>query len=190
MGRRSAASSTAAHRACRCGSGPAGRRRSSPHRHLAIRQPAQGAGQVKNPLRRLRRQTTGTPIGLLIENIDRAPATTTRSRTVSGPGTPTTPTSRNTAFAIIAAAVARRRARPSCASRPARLRASTLTTRLGVTISGYLSQIGTITLAPVDPRAADDNPFFCPDPARIPELEEYMWKLREGRRFGRRAKSR
>jgi chorismate synthase len=30
----------------------------------------------------------------------------------------------------------------------------------------------------VDPAFAYQNPFFCPDPARIPELEALLWKLR------------
>ena len=51
-------------------SGPAGRRRSSPHRHVAVRQPAQGRRRGENPLGRVRRRTTGTPIGILIENTD------------------------------------------------------------------------------------------------------------------------
>jgi chorismate synthase len=54
-----------------------------------------------------------------------------------------------------------------------------LATRLGVRISGYISQVGTLVIDPVDPAAAYTNPFFCPDPARVKELEDYIWKLRE-----------
>src|SRR5271156_638846 len=50
--------------------------------------------------------------------------------------------------------------------------------RLNVRIYGYLSQIGALTLEPVDPPFAYQNPFFCPDPARVPELEALLWKLR------------
>jgi len=50
--------------------------------------------------------------------------------------------------------------------------------RLGVRIYGYLSQVGSLTLEPVDPAFAYQNPFFCPDPARITELEELIWKVR------------
>jgi chorismate synthase len=53
-----------------------------------------------------------------------------------------------------------------------------LAERLGVRIYGYLSRIGSVTLDPVNPAAANDNPFFCPDPARIEELEALMWKIR------------
>src|SRR6202043_514089 len=53
-----------------------------------------------------------------------------------------------------------------------------LAERLGVRIFGYLSQIGSLRLDPVDPAFAYQNPFFCPDPARIEELEQLMWKVR------------
>jgi chorismate synthase len=53
-----------------------------------------------------------------------------------------------------------------------------LAERLAVRIYGYLSQIGTLTLAPREPSAAYDNPFFCPDPQRIPELEQLIWDIR------------
>src|SRR5262249_55575919 len=52
-----------------------------------------------------------------------------------------------------------------------------LAERLGVRISGYLSQIGLLRLAPVDPAFAYQNPFFCPDPARVPELEQLLWQM-------------
>jgi hypothetical protein len=42
---------------------------------------------------------------------------------------------------------------------------------------GYLSQIGALQLAR-DPTSAYDNPFFCPDPARVKELEKLIWDLR------------
>jgi len=54
-----------------------------------------------------------------------------------------------------------------------------------VNISGYLAQIGDRIIEPVKPEAAYDNPFFCPDPARLAELEELMWKIRgEGDSLG------
>jgi chorismate synthase len=31
----------------------------------------------------------------------------------------------------------------------------------------------------VDPPSAYDNPFFCPDPSRVRELEDLIWKTRE-----------
>jgi chorismate synthase len=62
-----------------------------------------------------------------------------------------------------------------------------LSERLGVRIFGYLSQVGALVLEPVDPAFAYQNPFFCPDPARISELEELIWKVRgEGDSVGAR----
>jgi chorismate synthase len=51
--------------------------------------------------------------------------------------------------------------------------------RLGIEIFGYLSAIGPLDLAPLDPPSAYDNPFFCPDPSRIAELEQLMWDVRK-----------
>jgi chorismate synthase len=60
-----------------------------------------------------------------------------------------------------------------------------LAERLGVVISGYLSQIGSLVIDPVKPETAYENPFFCPDPARVQELEDLMWKIRgEGDSLG------
>jgi chorismate synthase len=51
--------------------------------------------------------------------------------------------------------------------------------RIGVRIHGYLAQMGPIVLEPVDPDSAYGNPFFCPDPARVKELEDFIWRMRE-----------
>ena len=51
--------------------------------------------------------------------------------------------------------------------------------RLGIEIRGYLAQIGSIELECKDLSIVDDNPFFCPDPSRVPELEAYMDALRK-----------
>jgi chorismate synthase len=51
--------------------------------------------------------------------------------------------------------------------------------RLGIRIRGYLAQMGPLILAPVNIASAYDNPFFCPDPARIAELEALIWTIRE-----------
>src|SRR6202521_1524544 len=39
--------------------------------------------------------------------------------------------------------------------------------------------MGSIVLEPKDPQAAYGNAFFCPDPSRVKELEEYIWHIRE-----------
>ena len=51
--------------------------------------------------------------------------------------------------------------------------------RLGVTVGGWLSRMGPIELDLVEPSFAYENPFFCPDPARVQELEDYIWSLRK-----------
>jgi len=123
--------------------------------------------------------TTGTPIGLLIENTDARSRDYDKLRDVFRPGHADytyqqkyglrdhrgggRSSARETVMRVAAGAVARKY----------------LATRWGVTISGYLSQIGEHVLEPLEPKAAYDNPFFSPDPARVPELEEYIWKLRE-----------
>ena len=59
--------------------------------------------------------------------------------------------------------------------------------RLGVEVRGYLRQLGPLVLEPLDLATVDDNPFFCADPARVPELEAYMDALRkEGDSIGAR----
>jgi len=62
-----------------------------------------------------------------------------------------------------------------------------LAEKLGVRIRGYLAQLGAIRLDYVDPSAIDANPFFCADPARVPQLEAAIDQLRrEGDSVGAR----
>lgn len=51
--------------------------------------------------------------------------------------------------------------------------------RAGIRIYGYVRQIGPLKFDVVDPAAAYDNPFFCPDPSRLEEVEQYMDQLRK-----------
>jgi chorismate synthase len=53
-----------------------------------------------------------------------------------------------------------------------------LAERLGVRIYGYLAQMGGIRCEPRNLDTIDDNPFFCADPGRVPELEELVNQLR------------
>ncbi|MFK8048006.1 MAG: chorismate synthase [Halioglobus sp.] len=52
-----------------------------------------------------------------------------------------------------------------------------LFSRYGIQIRGYLSQLGPIKAQVLDWDVVEKNPFFCPDPAKIPEMEEYMAAL-------------
>ncbi|MEP7312774.1 MAG: chorismate synthase [Pseudomonadota bacterium] len=121
--------------------------------------------------------TTGTPIGLVIENIDARSRDYDKLRDRFRPGHADytyqqkyglrdhrgggRSSARETVMRVAAGAVARKY----------------LATR-GIAISGYVDQVGEITLDAVQPTAAYDNPFFCPDPSRLKELEDYIWKLR------------
>ncbi len=51
--------------------------------------------------------------------------------------------------------------------------------RQRISIHGYLAQLGPLVLQPVNPLAAYENPFFCPDPGRVQELEDFIWRIRE-----------
>jgi len=55
----------------------------------------------------------------------------------------------------------------------------------GVKVRGYLSQLGPIEIDLVDWDQVSQNPFFCPDPGKVAELEAYMDALRkEGNSVG------
>ena len=51
---------------------------------------------------------------------------------------------------------------------------------LGIVIQGWLAQLGPIR-TDADPQwdTVDDNPFFCPEPHRVAELEAFMDALRK-----------
>lgn len=51
--------------------------------------------------------------------------------------------------------------------------------RCGVTIQGYLSQLGPLQPTKILWETIDDNPFFTPDPDLVPALENYMDALRK-----------
>jgi chorismate synthase len=59
--------------------------------------------------------------------------------------------------------------------------------RYGVQIRGYMSQLGPIRIEDFDWDEVDRNPFFCPDAAKVPEMEAYMAALnKEGNSIGAR----
>ncbi len=122
-------------------------------------------------------RTTGTPIGLLIENTDQ------RSRDYSNIADTFRPahadytynqkygfrdyrgggrsSARETAMRVAAGAIAKKY----------------LAQRHGIVVRGYLAQLGPITVDLVDWDAVESNPFFCPDPGRVPEMEAFMAAL-------------
>jgi chorismate synthase len=132
-------------------------------------------------------RTTGTPIGLLVENTDQRARDYEKIKDRFRPGHADytyqqkygfrdyrgggRSSARETVMRVAAGAIARKY----------------LAQRLGIEIHGYLTEIGPFQLDPVDPMSAYDNPFFCPDPARVPALEEFLWKIRaEGESVGAR----
>jgi chorismate synthase len=123
-------------------------------------------------------RTTGAPIGLLVENSDARSRDYDRLQDRFRPGHADytyqhkygrrdhrgggRSSARETVMRVAAGAIARKY----------------LAERLEVRIYGYLSQIGALTLSPREPSAAYENPFFCPDPQRLPELEQLIWDIR------------
>lgn len=124
-------------------------------------------------------RTTGTPIGLLIRNTDQrsrdyekikdrfrpahADYTYERKygiRDYRGGGRSS---ARETAMRVAAGAIAKR----------------VLAMRFGTAVHGYLSQLGPVELDRngIVAGASEANAFFWPNPAQIPELENFMQKL-------------
>ena len=131
--------------------------------------------------------TTGTPIALLIRNQDQRSKDYGNILDTFRPGHADytywhkygirdyrgggRSSARETAMRVAAGAVARK----------------FLAERLGIRIRGYLAQLGPIRAETLDWDQVDRNPFFCPDPDKVPELEAYMDALRkEGDSIGAR----
>jgi len=123
-------------------------------------------------------RTTGTPIGLLVENVDQRSYDYEKIKDRFRPGHADyayehkygfrdyrgggRSSARETVTRVAAGAIARKY----------------LAERLGIRIRGWLAQLGGIRLEPRDFDAVDRNPFFCPDPDRLPELEAMIDRLR------------
>ncbi len=132
-------------------------------------------------------RTTGTPIGLLIENIDQRSRDYSDIKDTFRPGHADytyqqkygfrdyrgggRSSARETAMRVAAGAIAKKY----------------LLTRFGITVRGYLAQLGPIRAEAFDWEEVDNNPFFCPDKDKVEELEAYMDALRkEGDSIGAR----
>jgi chorismate synthase len=124
-------------------------------------------------------KTTGTPIAVLVENEDQRSRDYEKIKDRFRPGHADytyqqkygfrdyrgggRSSARETVVRVAAGAIARKY----------------LLERAGIKIHGYLAQLGPLVLEPRDPQAAYGNPFFCPDPARVKELEDFIWRIRE-----------
>jgi len=132
-------------------------------------------------------RTTGAPIGLLIENTDQRSRDYAKIMDRFRPGHADytyqqkygirdyrgggRSSARETAMRVAAGAIAKKY----------------LAETQGIRIRGYLAQLGPIRLALRDWNAVEENAFFCPDPERVTELEDYMDALRkEGNSVGAR----
>ena len=132
-------------------------------------------------------KTTGTPIGMLIENTDQRskdygnimnqfrPAHADYTyhqkygvRDYRGGGRSS---ARETAMRVAAGGIAKKY----------------LKVRHGIEIQGYLAQLGPIKTEQLDWSHMENSAFFCPDPDKESELEAYMDALRkEGNSIGAR----
>jgi chorismate synthase len=130
-------------------------------------------------------KTTGTPIGMMIKNTDQRskdygkikdqfrPAHADYTylqkygiRDYRGGGRSS---ARETAMRVAAGALAKK----------------VLWECWGVRVRGYLSQLGPIAIESFSWDEVDNNPFFCPDAQKVPEMKAYMEALtKEGNSVG------
>ncbi|MGJ0431293.1 chorismate synthase [Methylobacter sp.] len=132
-------------------------------------------------------KTTGTPIGLLIENTDQRSKDYSKIADSFRPGHADytyqhkygirdyrgggRSSARETAMRVAAGGIAKKY----------------LKEQAGIEIKGYLSQLGPIRIEKIDWDIIDSNPFFCPDADKIEEMAAYMDALRkEGESIGAR----
>jgi len=124
-------------------------------------------------------KTTGTPIGLLIKNTDQrtndyhplkdkfrpghADFTYQKKYGIRDPFGGGRASARETVMRVAAGAIAKKYLRDT----------------YGIFIQGYLSQLGPIKIDAVDLSEAEKNVFFCPDPSKIAELENFITTLRK-----------
>ncbi|MGQ0658008.1 MAG: chorismate synthase [Chromatiales bacterium] len=132
-------------------------------------------------------RTTGTPIGLLIENTDQRAKDYGNLLDRFRPGHADYTYNQKYGFRDYRGG-GRASARETCIRvAAAGIAKKYLREKHGVIVRGYLAQLGSIRIEHKDWDAVDQNPFFCPDPRRVPELETYMDALRkEGNSIGAR----
>ena len=123
--------------------------------------------------------TTGTPIGLLIRNVDARSRDYSKIKDQFRPGHADytyrqkygirdyrgggRQSARETAVRVAAGAIAKKWLRE----------------KYGVTIRGYMSQLGPMAIPFRSWDGVYENPFFVADPDYVPKLEEFMDRLRK-----------
>jgi chorismate synthase len=124
-------------------------------------------------------RTTGTPIGLLIENTDQKSKDYAKIMQRFRPGHADytyqqkygirdyrgggRASARETCMRVAAAGIAKKYLRE----------------KFGTEVRGYLAQLGPIRIEHKEWSAVEQNPFFSPDQGSVPELEAYMDALRK-----------
>lgn len=122
--------------------------------------------------------TTGTPIGLSIENTDQRSQDYTKNQSLFRPSHADytyhhkygirdyrgggRASARETAMRVAAGAIAKKYLKSK-----------------GIEIIGYLSQLGSIKIEKIDWNEINRNPFFCPDADKIPAMEAKIQQLRK-----------
>lgn len=123
--------------------------------------------------------TTGTSIGLMIENTDQRSQDYSEIKDLFRPGHADytyqqkygirdyrgggRSSARETAMRVAAGAIAKKY----------------LAQTFGVTIRGYLAQMGHVNCELKDWALIEQNPFFCPDPDKLEQLDELMRALKK-----------
>ena len=152
------------------------RRKPGTSRHTTQRREAD---QVKILSGVFEGKTTGTPIGLMIENTDQRSKDYSNIAETFRPGHADysyqhkygfrdyrgggRSSARETAMRVAAGAIAKKY----------------LKLKFNIEITGYLSQLGPIKVEKIDLSIVETNPFFCPDANKIAEMESYMDALRK-----------
>jgi len=122
-------------------------------------------------------RTTGTSIGLMIENTNQRSRDYTNIKDTFRPAHADysynqkygfrdyrgggRSSARETAMRVAAGAIAKKY----------------LLKRYGIQVRGYLAQLGPIAAETIDWDVVETNPFFCPDSAKVPQMEEFMAAL-------------
>jgi chorismate synthase len=154
------------------------RRKPGTSRHVTQRQEAD-AVEILSGI--FEGKTTGAPIGLMIRNTDQRSQDYSKIMDTFRPGHADytysqkygvrdyrgggRSSARETAVRVAAGAIAKK----------------WLKERFGVTVRGYMSQLGEIDIPFESWDGVNDNPFFSPNNGVLPKLEEYLDKIRAER---------
>ncbi len=123
-------------------------------------------------------KTTGTPIGLMIENTDQRSTDYENIKDQFRPGHADYTYQQKYGFRDY-----RGGGRASARETAMRVAAGSIAKKYllessGILVRGYLAQVGDIAVESIDWASIESNPFFCPDPTKVPEMEVLLDDLR------------